>query len=393
MSAAVIRPSSTGPASYLVSNEPTRWNPDGLDHLLKHAVELGVSDVYIKARQPVMGRLHGSLVRLSRRSLDLGEAQEFVNFVYRSQTGSSELARLDNEGLDGAHRIEIGRQQYLRFRWTACQTLADGTPAPRMTLRQLPAQIPTLDAESLGPELMANLFPHDGLVLICGPTGSGKTTLLAGIVQHMAADGEGHNHILTYEAPIEFDFARLPAPATVIDQHEIPADFPNFAAGIRSAMRSDPDVIIVGEMRDPETINSAFVAAQTGHAVYSTMHTTSIAEIFSRPLLVFPAAERAGALGSLCGAIRVAIVQELVPSVDGRRVAIREALVFTDSMRAELLSLMGASPEATIPGRVRSWVKERGTTRLSMLNAHLEAGRISPSVHAAYAARYLEDAR
>lgn len=340
----------------------------------------------------IIGRLHGRLVRLSRRALDLGEAQDFVNYVYRSQTGAPELARQDNDGLDGAHRIEIGRQKYLRFRWAACQTLADGTPAPRLVFRQLPAQIPVLDTASLGPELMANLFPHDGLVVVCGATGSGKTTLLAGIVQHMASDEEGHNHILTYEAPIEFDFAKLLSPTTVIDQHEIPTDFPSFAAGIRNAMRSDPDVIIVGEMRDPETISSSFVAAQTGHAVYSTMHTSTISQIFSRPLLVFPASERPGALGSLCGAIRVAIVQELVPSVDGRRVPIRETLVFSDEMRAELLSLMGDSPEAKIPSLVGRWVRERGSTRLSDLRRLLAAGRISSEVFARYAAQFVGDA-
>lgn len=380
-----------GTPSYLMSEEPARFGDADWQRLLRHGVAIRASDLYVKSLDWAWGRVDGRLHRISRRIIEAAEAADFLNLVYGSPTGAAELAKRESRGLDGAYLVQVDRRERLRFRWSGAGCLVNGVPGVHVTLRQLPPEPPVLDRAAVGEGLWSGLFPADGIVLVCGETGSGKSTLLAGVVRETATDPEAHCHVLTYEAPIEFTYDRVKTQSCVIDQHEIPRDFPGFADGVRHAMRNDPDVIVIGEMRDPETMTAGFVAAQTGHLVYSTMHTSSVAATFSRPLLAFPAEERAAVCASLVGSIRAVVCQDLIPSADGRRVAIREYLVFTDAMRTELLGLAASDPAAVSP-RVAELVRAHGQTRAQHARVLAAAGLISPVVLADVLARFKEAA-
>ncbi len=186
-------------------------------------------------------------------------------------------------------------------------------------------------------EIINAIEPYQGVVYVTGATGSGKTTLLASIIRDIAEKENSHRKILTYESPIEFVFDEIEMPTAVVSQTEIPRHLPSFAAGVRNALRRKPRLILVGESRDPETISAALEAALTGHPVYTTLHTNGVAETMRRLVTAFPADERHGRTVDIIETVRLIIWQQLVPTVDGKRVALREFLVFDEKIRDTLL--------------------------------------------------------
>ncbi|MFM8340133.1 MAG: type IV pilus twitching motility protein PilT, partial [Fluviibacter sp.] len=213
-----------------------------------------------------------------------------------------------------------------------------------MALRPIPAIVPTL--ESIGaPPVLGGLSEHShGLVLIVGPTGSGKTTTLAAMVEHI--NQTAAKHVLTIEDPIEFIYT--PGRA-LITQREVGRDTPSFADALKASLREDPDVILLGEMRDLETIRLALTAAETGHLVLATLHTATAAQAVERIVEVFPGSERDLARTLLADVLRAVVAQELLPRRDGQgRIAAHEVLIGTPAVRnlireqktAQLVSVM-----------------------------------------------------
>ena len=168
--------------------------------------------------------------------------------------------------------------------------------------------------------------------------GSGKSTLLASIIRELVEREDSHRKVLTYEAPIEFVYDMLNKPTAIISQAEIPRHLPSFAAGVRNALRRSPGLILVGESRDTETISASIEAALTGHPVYTTLHSNGVPETIRRLVASFPADERVGRIIDILETVRLVIWQKLVPTVDGKRVALREYLVFDEHVRDELIS-------------------------------------------------------
>ena len=191
----------------------------------------------------------------------------------------------------------------------------------------------------LPPDIKEAIAPYQGVVYVTGATGSGKSTLLASIIRHLAENEESNRKILTYEAPIEFVYDGLEMPNSIVSQSEIPRHLPSFAAGVRNALRRKPRLILVGEARDQETMSAVLEAALTGHPVYTTLHSNGVAETMRRLVTTFPADERHGRTIDILETIRLAIWQKLVPTVDGKRVALREYLIFTDEVRDILLDV------------------------------------------------------
>jgi len=163
---------------------------------------------------------------------------------------------------------------------------------------------------------------------------------------------------LTYEAPIEFVYDNITNPHSLISQTEIPRHLPSFAAGVRNALRRKPEVILVGESRDKETINAAIEAGQTGHTVYSTVHTIGVAATIRRMTSVYSGDERNERAYSLMETLRMIVTQSLLKTIDGKRVAVREWLVFTQDIREKLLSM----ENQYWPNEVQKFVEERGRT-------------------------------
>jgi twitching motility protein PilT len=194
-------------------------------------------------------------------------------------------------------------------------------------IRALNETIPSMDALGL-PEVFKNfaMLPR-GLVLVTGPTGSGKSTSLASMIDY--ANSHRKAHILTAEDPVEYKFKNK---QSIVNQREVGRDVTDFAAALRSALREDPDIILVGEMRDFETISAAVTAAETGHLVFSTLHTTGAAKTVDRIIDVFPAEQQQQIKAQLASVMKAVITQTLVPKIGGGRCAALEILVCNDAV-------------------------------------------------------------
>jgi twitching motility protein PilT len=190
-------------------------------------------------------------------------------------------------------------------------------------IRALPTDVPTLSQLHLPPSLADLVKPTRGLVLVCGPTGSGKTTTLASLVEII--NHSEQRHIISIEDPVEYEHRNI---KSVIEQIEIGRDAPSFAAALRAALREDPDVILVGEMRDLETVSIALTAAETGHLILSTLHTSDAAQAIHRIIDVFPPQQQNQIRQQLALSLNAVVIQQLIPRADnvGRAVAVEVLL-------------------------------------------------------------------
>lgn len=276
----------------------------------------GCSDIHLTVGAPVPCALRrdGALFP-APFSLDSGEAEALIRALAEGERPEG-LCR--GEDMDFAFALPQGRQRVNIF-WQ------QGHPAA--AIRLLSDHIPTLEELSLPPVLGQLADSPRGLILVTGPTGSGKSTTLAAMIQRINRSRPAH--ILTVEDPVEYLYT--PELATV-HQREVGRDVPSFAAALRSALREDPDVILVGEMRDYETISAAVTAAETGHLVLSTLHTTGAAQTIDRIVDVCPPQVQSQMRSQLSAILRGVITQQLLPRVGGGRIAATEVLVGTDAV-------------------------------------------------------------
>ena len=291
-----------------------------MEHLLREMVRLGASDLHLTAGQPPRLRIDGSLAETGER--DALEAEDTLRLA-RSLLTAPLLRRFEDDGeLDFGFEIPgLARFRGNCFRQRGCLA---------MSVRHVPAEVPPL--EELGLPSILNHFARRprGLVLVTGPTGSGKSTTLASMVDGINRRRRGH--ILTVEDPVEF--VHRPR-RCIVSQREVGSDTRSFAAALGHALRQDPDVILIGEMRDPETIGSALTIAETGHLVLSTLHTNSAADSVNRVIDAFPAERQRQARHQLAAVLEGVVTQILVPRASGRgRVAAAEVLVATAAVRA-----------------------------------------------------------
>ena len=276
----------------------------------------GCSDIHLTVGAPVPCALRrdGALFP-APFSLDSGEAEALIRALAEGERPEG-LCR--GEDMDFAFALPQGRQRVNIF-WQ------QGHPAA--AIRLLSDHIPTLEELSLPPVLGQLADSPRGLILVTGPTGSGKSTTLAAMIQRINRSRPAH--ILTVEDPVEYLYT--PELATV-HQREVGRDVPSFAAALRSALREDPDVILVGEMRDYETISAAVTAAETGHLVLSTLHTTGAAQTIDRIVDVCPPQAQSQMRSQLSAILRGVVTQQLLPRVGGGRIAATEVLVGTDAV-------------------------------------------------------------
>lgn len=354
----------------LMPNEPVRFSPAHLDQLLAHCEQLSASDITIQTNQCVYAEVYGRLLRITNRKLSNTEVSEILNTIY-GPNGTTQI--LSGKDVDTHYEFRPNRSERYRYRvnGTGCQV--EGHDGIQLTLRTIPTTPPSLASMHLPPEIIEAAQPHQGVVYVTGATGSGKSTLLAAIIRDLAEQSESHRKILTYEAPIEFVYDDVEMTSAVVSQTEIPRHLPSFEAGVRNALRRKPRAILVGEARDKETIAAVLEAAVTGHPVYTTLHTNGVAETIRRLVTTFPAEERNGRTIDILETIRLAIWQKLVPTVDGKRVALREYLIFDEEVRDILLQ---KDPE-TVTAATRQVLKERGQTMLVDATRKFEEGIIS----------------
>jgi twitching motility protein PilT len=275
-------------------------NLESLDQLLTYAVRQTASDLLLIAGAPVTLRIGGTLSKPGGPPLEPEDTRSLLLPVL-TPAQTQELQR--NRSVDLCfHREGIGR-----FR--ANIHYQRGTLAG--SLRLLPERIPTLESLNLPPILRRLSEARQGLVLLTGHTGCGKSSTLAALVD--LVNTHRHDHVVTIEDPIEFQHTNR---ESVIEQIEVGRDAPDFAGSLRSILRQNPDVILVGEMRDPETIATVLTAAETGHLVLSTLHTNDTSQAVSRILDSFPAANQGQIRQQFSLALLAIVAQQLIPSTD-----------------------------------------------------------------------------
>ncbi len=288
-----------------------------IDAFLKLGTQQGCSDVHLAVGVPPMLRMHGDLLPIKFRDLRPGELEGYITEILtRSQVetlskgNDLDFSYVSAEG--GRFRVNVYRKE-------------TGMGA---TFRSIPQEVPTLEKLALPATVTKLCDFHQGMVLVTGSTGTGKSTTLAAMIDHL-------NHtrklnIISLEDPIEFVHR---SKNSQVIQRELGTHIPSFAEGVRAAMREDPDVILVGELRDAETITMAMTAAETGHLVLGTLHTTSAVKTIDRIIDALPVEEREQTKSFLAQSLLAVVTQVLVKTVDGRgRRAVCEVLMMTKAI-------------------------------------------------------------
>ncbi|NLY54817.1 MAG: type IV pilus twitching motility protein PilT [Firmicutes bacterium] len=286
--------------------------------LLQLAREKGASDLHLTVGRPPVLRLHGDLVQLDLTPLSAADTAAMLAEV----ASNLQAAILQERGeVDFACSLTgLGRFRINAFRQQGSISIA---------CRLIPQLVPKLDQLGLPPIVAELTQRRQGLILVTGPTGSGKSTTLAAMIDKI--NSERATHILTIEDPIEFLYHHK---LSLVNQREVGADTESFASGLRAALRQDPDVILIGEMRDLETTAAAVSAAETGHLVLASLHTPGAAQTIDRILDIFPPHQQPQIRSQLASVLQAVIWQQLLPRADqAGRVAAAEVLLVTPAIR------------------------------------------------------------
>jgi twitching motility protein PilT len=286
-----------------------------LSHYFEYAIEKGASDVHLVAHEKPSIRVEGELLAIAETVLGEKELETLI-------MGMLDLR--EKKRFEVEHDLDFGyTYKDIRFR----VNIHRQEQSVGLSARLIPTEIPTGEVLRFEEPLYAATRLLDGLVLVVGPTGNGKSTTIARMIEEINASRNAH--IITIEDPVEFAFE---SKKSLIEQRELGGDTPSFASALKHVLRQDPNVIMVGEMRDPETIATALTAAETGHLVFSTLHTSSASEAIERIVDVFEGAKQKQVLIQLSSVLRYVIAQQLLPGVDGSRVVAREVLVNTPAV-------------------------------------------------------------
>lgn len=288
-----------------------------INPLLAFAVKKGASDLHLSSGLPPMVRVDGDMKRINAPPMEADGLRDLLYGVMgdRERKAFETLLETDfSVDIPGLSRFRVNVFNHNR--------------GPGAVFRAIPTQI--LSLEQLGgPPIFKTVCDYpNGLVLVTGPTGSGKSTTLAAMIDHVNDTRPGH--ILTIEDPIEFIH---PSKRCLVNQRQVHRDTLGFAEALRSALREDPDIILVGELRDPETIRLALSAAETGHLVFGTLHTNSAPKTIDRIVDVFPALEKAVVRSMLSESLRAVISQTLLKKIGGGRVAAHEIMLGSPAIR------------------------------------------------------------
>lgn len=355
---------------FLYPKEPVRLSIDAVNDILMYCVNHGASDITLQTAEPIFAEIYGRLNKITKRRLSNTEVGDIINAMYGPNATAIIMSGKD---IDTHYEVKPSRAERYRFRINGTACMVEGHDGIQITARTIPTDPPTLASMNLAQPILEAIAPEQGVVYITGATGSGKSTLLATIIRDIVEQADSHRKVLTYEAPIEFVFDSIEKASSIVSQSEIPRHLPSFAAGVRNALRRKPRLILVGEARDPETIAAVMEAAMTGHPVYTTLHSNSVAETIRRLVVTFPVEERQTRTVDIIETVRLVVSQRLVPTREGKRVALREYLVFNEKIRDILLDI----DPLTITQVIRNLVREQGQTLEADAKQKLIEGFIS----------------
>jgi len=325
--------------------------PDDLVRLLLHCEKFNFSDLHLQTGNrghiDAEGRKHDALAH----RLTNGEMEDIINELYRRSSASGLIAK--GQPVDGAYDMSPSRGERYRYRFNGSGELsAGGASGMQITIRALPSDPPSAQQLGLKQADIDDFIHENGLVVISGQTGSGKTSTLAAVVRYVL-ENIPDKKILTAEAPIEFVFDSVTKNNSMISQSEVGVHIDTFAAALRSALRRKPEIYMVGEARDLETIDAAIEASVTGHLVWTTNHANGAPATIQRMVMGYPHEVQSLKLFMLCSVMRACISQTLVIGTNGKRVALREKLLVTPDVRQILtskppLELLSSAQEALV---------------------------------------------
>jgi twitching motility protein PilT len=330
-----------------------------LDDLLRRVVDLGGSDLHLTIGVPPTIRVRGEMRAVE--GFEALEARPLQQAVYAMLTERQRKVLEETRELDVAYTVPGVARFRVNVFW---QRESIGA-----VMRLIPWEIKTLGDLSLPPVVGTIASMKRGLVLVTGPTGSGKSTTLAAIIDQVNRSRRGH--IMTIEDPIEFLHEHR---GCIVNQREVGADTHGFRTALRQVLRQDPDVILVGELRDLETISVALTAAETGHLVLATLHTQSAQDTISRVVDVFPSEQQQQVRTQLAATLNAVVCQALVPTADGRsRAAAVEVMVCTTGIRA----MIRDDKLPQIPGAMQAGARDGLQTLDNHLAELVKQGRIT----------------
>ncbi len=327
---------------------------------LRHLIDSAGSDLHCKVGSPPLIRVNGALQPIPEMSvLEPHETEGFVTTLL------DDVTKLREFGEVGEVDFSYAIPGLARFRVNAFRQRGSAS----LVIRAIPVKISTIEELHLPPVVRELAEEERGIVLLTGTTGSGKSTTLAAMIDHINTTTA--RHIVTIEDPIEFLHHDK---KSLINQREVGQDTQSFKAALRRVLRQDPDVILIGEMRDEETVHTALSAAETGHLVFSTVHTVDAAETVNRLIDFFPPHMHQQVRAMLAGTLKGAISQRLVPTVDGGRIAACEILRMTGRVRDMIM-------DHTQTGRLPEVIADGGYYGMQTFDQalfhHLKAGVIS----------------
>ena len=332
-----------------------------IENLLKLAAERRASDLHLTVDSPPVFRIDGSLVKVEEEIL----TPNIMTEIAKTLMNDAQYKQFEESGeMDFSHSIqEIGRFRVNAFRQRG---------AVGIVIRLIPFNIPTPEQLGLPQAIIEFANLRKGLVLVTGPTGSGKSTTLASLIDYI--NRTRSEHIVTVEDPIEYVHKHR---MSLVNQREVGSDTRSFANALRAALRQDPDVILVGEMRDLETISTAVTAAETGHLVFSTLHTNDATQAVDRMIDVFPPFQQQQMRVQLAAVLQGVVAQQLIPRKDKKgRVAAQEILVVTPAVR----NLIREGKTHQIANVMQTSGKLGMQTMEKAIQDHVRAGRIAPEV-------------
>lgn len=343
-----------------------------INDLLQEAKEAGASDVHISIKRPPYFRVDGTLRTVGNEAISDEEGKQMLGTLLQGNQQASEQLQ-KNRQADFSYALPDGT----RFRVNTFYHLGEIAAA----LRLIPSTIRSVEELHLPPQVLNFTSYKQGFVLVVGPAGHGKSTTLAALIDHI--NQQRADHIITVEDPIEYAFHDN---QSIIDQREVGHDAMSFADAIRATLRQDPNVIMIGELRDLESMRTAITVAETGHLVFATLHTNDAAQTVERIIDSFPASQQGQIRSQLAGALTGVISQRLLPWTSGGRIPAIEVMVASAAIRNviregnyhQILGIIQTSSDAgmqTLDTSLQGLI-DAGAVRLEDARPYFTASRI-----------------
>lgn len=341
-----------------------------IDKILEFCIDNDVSDVHILSDGKLKVDIQGRFYVIIDRTISYNEAIGYMSHIYEGKTVETRLN--SGNAIDKAHQIKYKGSKY-RFRVNAVACQVKGKAGLQITIRTISEFPPSKKDLNVEDEIWDNFMPEQGIVFVTGPTGSGKSTLLAACIREILMTENLNKKIVTLEAPIEYVYDAFENDTSIITQTEVPTQIKSFKLGVEAALRRAPDIILVGESRDKETIDAAITAAQTGHLVYTTLHTNGVAASLRRLLSVYSPEERDEKMAALLDSTHMIITQRLEKTLDGRRAPIKEYLVFDKDVKEKLYE----AESSKVSYEIIKILREKKTRMIDSAEKIFKDGKIS----------------